>query len=350
MEQFEPNATSSKPLPQISEERATLVFLLDLFCKNSIETDTSSSRQVRESLDSFAKELMKPNDLELEKTLFRLRQYMNGLRVDETTYVQKTITEFRRIIWEFAEQLNQDDDQDLEQSVAFLREAVESNSVDLLKKQTRHFLTSYIQHQEKRNQKKSKRIDSIRKNLSTVKRQLVDANSSLRTDHLTQATNRRSFDETLKEVSQVCQMTESPACLMIMDIDHFKKINDTYGHALGDYVLIECVKLLKSVFTRENDCVARIGGEEFAVILPDYKIDHAVKKAEAALARIRNETLIDKENRIRFTISIGVAQFLPGETSSDWMKRSDQALYQAKASGRDRFIVAPNLSLQAKSA
>ena len=353
MEQLDPHASAQKGQNQtlhMSEERATLLFLLDLFCKNSIETDTTPSRQVREQLDSFAKMLLQHNDIELEKTLFRLRQYWGGLRVEETTYVQKTLTEFRRIIWDFAEQLSQDEDKDLEASVQVLRDAVESDSVEILKKQTRSFLQDYMKHQEKRTVKKTKRMESIRKNLTTVKKQLVDANTNLKTDHLTKALNRRFFDDSLKEIWQLSQVTEAPACLLIMDIDHFKKINDTYGHALGDYVLVECEKLLKSVFSRENDVLARIGGEEFAVLLPDYRIEHAVKKAEEALARIRKETIIDKENRIRFTISVGVAAVLRGEPAADWMKRADQALYEAKHSGRDRYVVSSNLSLQTKQA
>jgi diguanylate cyclase (GGDEF)-like protein len=350
MEQLDPKSEGIELKIQMSEERATLLFLLDLYCKNSIETDTNSSRKIRDDLDGFAKELLRPDDADLEKTLFRLRQYFTSYRVEETTYVQKTLAEFRRIIWEFAEQLSQDEDSDLEGSVQGLREAVESNSVELLKKHTKGFLQTYMKHQEKRQHAKTKRMDNIRKNLNSVKKQLVDANSNMRLDHLTKALNRKHFDESLAEVAKTAHLTQAPVCLMIMDIDHFKKINDTYGHALGDYVLIECVKLLKSVFSRENDIFARIGGEEFAVILPDYRVEHAVKKAEQALAKIRSETLIDKENRIRFTISLGLAQLLPTEDVQDWMKRADQALYSAKNSGRDKYVVAQALALHTKAA
>jgi diguanylate cyclase len=126
------------------------------------------------------------------------------------------------------------------------------------------------------------------------------------------------------------------------DIDFFKKINDSYGHDIGDFVLKECVQMLQGSFNRKEDFVARIGGEEFAVLLPDCKIEEAVKKAAVCLDKIRKEKLLHGKLEIKFTVSMGLAELNPGENAEQWLKRADQALYQSKNSGRDKYTVSPN--------
>ena len=138
--------------------------------------------------------------------------------------------------------------------------------------------------------------------------------------------------------------------LLLMDLDRFKNINDTYGHDIGDFILKECVKLLQSVFHQEGDFVARIGGEEFAIVLPNHNVEHAVKRAEAAMARIRKEVFIVENMELRFTVSMGIAQLSEDETTDNWIKRADAALYESKNSGRNRYTLArPATSLKAAS-
>jgi diguanylate cyclase len=175
-----------------------------------------------------------------------------------------------------------------------------------------------------------------------VKKQLVEANHAMRTDHLTGAYNRKSFDEAIKQHWQLYQISQVPVSLIILDIDFFKKINDRYGHDIGDFVLKECVKFLKEVYARPSDFVARIGGEEFAIILPEHAVEHAVQKAEEGLNRIRKEVFVKQDMELRFTVSMGIAQLENAETVDQWMKRADAALYESKNSGRNRHTVAPH--------
>ncbi|MCB0394894.1 MAG: GGDEF domain-containing protein, partial [Bdellovibrionales bacterium] len=133
---------------------------------------------------------------------------------------------------------------------------------------------------------------------------------------------------------------KAPVSLLILDIYHFKKVNDTYGHDIGDYVLIELVKMLKELFPKDNEFVARLGGEEFAVLLPDHQVKHAMVKAERALDRIRKEVLVHMDYKIKFTISIGIAELMEGEDTQHWFKRADSALYHSKNNGRNQFTVA----------
>jgi len=132
---------------------------------------------------------------------------------------------------------------------------------------------------------------------------------------------------------------------LLVDIDHFKKFNDTYGHQTGDEVL----KLLATTMTRAvkgDDIPARYGGEEFAVILPRTGLQGAVKVAEGIRERISTKKLVNRatdEDLGKITVSIGVGLFTFGEPLSDLIKRTDQALYKAKAVGRDRVVTQDDL-------
>lgn len=345
IEQFDFDLGNGKgaTAPNMNEERATLLFLIDTFNKHLIDVDGHPVRQVRANLDEFAKELVSATDL--ERTLFRLRQYLASYRVDETAYFTKTFEDFRAIIWDFVDQLAEDisaeqkDDSEIRTNLDNLREAVESNSIDVLRNHSRRFIDCYVEKQSKKDKRRATRMKSIRKNLALVKQQLGEAHNSARVDHLTNAFNRKTFDEYVDQQFKLAG--EQPLCLLMLDIDHFKKINDTYGHPIGDFVLKELVTTLKSLFTRDADLLARVGGEEFAILLPDYRAEHAMRKAEEVLARVRSETYVQGDQQIRFTVSIGVAQLMPGEDIAAWTKRADLALYNSKNTGRNKATLAP---------
>lgn len=336
-------------LPVISEEKATLIYMIDVYNKHLFEVEKHSVRKVREKLDSMAKDLVNSDPKELEKTLFELRQFFSSYRIDEYSYVQNTFDDFKRIVWDFADQLSEDlqfensKEKHLETNLKDLKEAVEANSIEILRLKSREFINSYVEYQSQKNELRKKRIANTKKNLDTVKKQLMEANNNLNVDHLTSASNRKSFDEYLKKVVQMNKINNGQVSIIMLDIDFFKKINDSYGHDIGDFVLKECVHTLKQVFNKDNEMVARIGGEEFVVVLPNHTSEHAVVRAEEAQKRIRNEAFIQGQVEIKFTVSMGIAQLFENETTSDWLKRADLALYQSKNSGRNKYTVAGKL-------
>jgi diguanylate cyclase len=343
-----PQGTEAQDVPPISDDRATLLFILDTYNKYLLDIDGHPMRKVRETLDDFSKLLLKTPEKDMGDVLFKLRQYLSSYRIDEYTFIQKTFDEFKSIIWDFADQLGEDlvidkeKDIEISQNLGHLREAVESNSIHVLKSKAREFIDYYVEVQNQRDDRRSKRLLRVKKNLQVVKRKLVEANQSMRTDHLTKAYNRKSFDEQLKNHHSLFNISKNPVSLITLDIDFFKKINDAYGHDIGDFVLKECVVLLQEIFNRKEDFVARIGGEEFAVILPDSRVEDAVRMAEEAMAKIRREVFIQGELEIKFTVSMGIAQLLNGEKVDQWLKRADQALYQSKNTGRNKYTVATN--------
>ena len=344
--EWDENAPANEGPSPISEDRATLLYIIDTFNKHLLEVERHPVRKIREVLDEFARELIDPKRRDQEKLLFRFRMFFASYRIDEYAYIQKTFDDFRGIIWDFVDQLAEDlqqeqsVDSEITASLGELREAVESNSIDLLKTQSRKFIDSYVEHQTKKDKRRTHRIHSIKKNLDSVRTQLLEANQSMRMDHLTGAYNRKSFDEQLKQYVRMTNLSPKPVTLVTLDIDHFKKVNDTFGHAVGDFALKECVKTLNRIFGRSNDFVARIGGEEFAIILPDYGIEKAVTLAEQVLNQTRKDVFVHEGHELRFTVSMGIAQLEAGETPDQWLKRGDDALYNSKQTGRNRYTVA----------
>jgi diguanylate cyclase (GGDEF)-like protein len=161
-----------------------------------------------------------------------------------------------------------------------------------------------------------------------------------RTDVLTNLFNRRYFDELLHLAFGLCLRRKTPITLVISDIDHFKVINDTYGHLAGDEYLKYIGQQLQDVFRRETDVVGRYGGEEFIVMLPDEELPTARQLAELFRNRVADHTLEYNGRSIRSTISLGIASGIPqaGEGPEILIERADTALYRAKNTGRNRVV------------
>jgi diguanylate cyclase len=171
---------------------------------------------------------------------------------------------------------------------------------------------------------------------------LIDALVELSSrDALTGLANRRSFELALaREVDRVARAGES-ALLLVVDIDHFKRVNDTFGHLAGDLVIRAVASALTRT-VRPMDLVARIGGEEFAILLPNCPVAFGPQVAERIRERVAGSPVTTPEGRrIEFTVSLGGA-FAPQwvrSTPGLWLERADQQLYRAKREGRDRVCL-----------
>ncbi|OHC72663.1 MAG: PleD family two-component system response regulator [Rhodospirillales bacterium RIFCSPLOWO2_01_FULL_65_14] len=169
------------------------------------------------------------------------------------------------------------------------------------------------------------------------------------TDSLTGLHNRRYLSTHLDSVMRRMHDSEKPVSLLMVDVDHFKKINDTYGHAAGDEVLYEVgQRILRNI--RGFDLAVRYGGEEFVVVMPDTPIEVALAVAERLCRRMAKERvgISDSSDRIHVTVSIGVAESrVRGDTAERLLKDADTALYQAKHAGRNRVIPIPDAAAHA---
>ncbi|MCH8179512.1 MAG: GGDEF domain-containing protein [Proteobacteria bacterium] len=171
-------------------------------------------------------------------------------------------------------------------------------------------------------------------------------NQLSRTDGLTGLANRRRFMEVLASELARCRRTGAPLCVALLDIDHFKQVNDRHGHLAGDAVLRDLAAILMASVRAPSDLPARIGGEEFALVLPDIRQDEAMAVCERLRERVASHAFRDDGDGrdgagpLALSISIGLAEAAEADTDRI-LVRADQALYRAKDSGRDRVCVAP---------
>lgn len=155
------------------------------------------------------------------------------------------------------------------------------------------------------------------------------------TDALTGMQNRRYFDDALREYLEEFRRIGKPVGLMLLDLDHFKAVNDNHGHDVGDEVLRRVAKCLQE-FTRYHDIVARMGGEEFAIVAPNMDVHKLTKFAERIRAAVSELAITSGNVRLRITTSVGLAVWDSKETPEAFYRRADGLLYQAKRRGRNR--------------
>ncbi|HEY0705796.1 MAG TPA: GGDEF domain-containing protein [Polyangia bacterium] len=157
-------------------------------------------------------------------------------------------------------------------------------------------------------------------------------------DPLTDLYNRRFFDRRLHEEFAYAARHQTPLSIILLDLDHFKRVNDTWGHPAGDEVLREVGALVRSCF-RQEDVAFRLGGEEFAIVVRGQTHDGARAAAERVRRVLAEATVPWEDDTIRFTASVGVATGMPGDTAesaSALLNAADRALYRAKSGGRNR--------------
>ena len=177
--------------------------------------------------------------------------------------------------------------------------------------------------------------------LERVREQAFAYERQAREDALTGLPNRRRFDEVLKRDMAVAQRAGHPLCLALIDLDHFKRINDTHSHSIGDAVLRDAAKLL-SVDSRAADLLARLGGEEFALLLPDTTMDEAITICERMQETFHLHGEWADVPGLYVTFSVGVAECRFDDTPARLLERADAAMYRAKKQGRNIICVDAN--------
>jgi diguanylate cyclase (GGDEF)-like protein len=198
-------------------------------------------------------------------------------------------------------------------------------------------IRSHQKHLAKENTSMIKENKKVKK----INAKLLEINQELdkysRTDVLTGLSNRRDFTEKINyELSRVHRSKKTFSILMC-DIDYFKKVNDTYGHDCGDYVLIYIADLLRTTL-REQDIIARWGGEEFIILLPDTSLKGAKEIAEKLRRRVAREQYVYNNKKFKLTVSIGISGYEEGHSIDDCIKIADESLYVAKETGRNKVL------------
>ncbi len=202
-----------------------------------------------------------------------------------------------------------------------------------------------LEVQQQINQELEVRVKERSGQLKLAMQRLETANEDLSrlniTDALTKVNNRRYFDQVMQEEIRRANLNGQPLAVVMADIDHFKAVNDTYGHLVGDEALKLVAETLKKQVSRKNHLVARYGGEEFAMILPSTPADDALLLADQARVAVQNLTFESRGEGIALRISLGVAAWVPraGDPQDLLVQTADRALYRAKQKGRNRVVV-----------
>lgn len=184
-----------------------------------------------------------------------------------------------------------------------------------------------------------KRIEASERKVKELEAELDKATSLVHEDFLTGTLNRRGMEDAFEREFARAERFNTPLCVGLLDIDHFKRLNDTYGHDAGDDALIHLVRVVKETL-RPTDVIARFGGEEFVIILPETGVEEGVKTMTRLQRALTKKFFLHNNEKLLITFSAGVALHMPGELPDAIIARADQALYKAKAAGRNRVISA----------
>lgn len=191
---------------------------------------------------------------------------------------------------------------------------------------------------DERRARQEAELRALNQRLESTVDELRAAQKESLTDALTRLANRRAFDAEVSKVLRLRSEFRQSATLILVDIDHFKAVNDAHGHPAGDAVLRRLADLLVKSFPRRGDFVGRYGGEEFAVVLAEVPLPAAHQLAARYLKVVRDTPVEYRGVQLRLTASAGVARLAPDESPEAWIARADRALLKAKADGRDRVV------------
>jgi diguanylate cyclase len=184
-----------------------------------------------------------------------------------------------------------------------------------------------------------KEVTEAEARIKELENKLAHMSELVREDQLTGSLNRRGMDDIFEREADRADRRNTPLCVALLDLDNFKRLNDTHGHAAGDEALIHLVRVVKQTL-RSIDVIARYGGEEFVIIMPETELDEAAQAMTRVQRELTKHFFTTDDKRLFITFSAGVALRAPREPQEQLIKRADKAMYEAKQSGKNRVVKA----------
>ncbi len=212
------------------------------------------------------------------------------------------------------------------------------NLLDDIMQDTRVIQTSALRSHEELLESR-KQVESAEAKISKLEKELSEVSELVQLDQLTGALNRRGLDAAFDREAKRVDRSHAPLSLALLDIDNFKRLNDSMGHQVGDQALVHLCNVIKEAL-RPSDSVARYGGEEFVIVLPDVAADEAAGTVERLQRELTKHFFLHENERILVTFSAGVAQRGEEEPQEEVIARADKAMYQAKRTGKNRVVIA----------
>lgn len=278
-----------------------------------------------------------------------VRRFYVDRRRSETSFVSSRLQDYRGIIEQFVIGLKQIAVQNgatkklVSEGLGSIEAAINGGKLDDIKKALAlvvndvgfAFSEQEIQHQQQ--------IYELNQRIDVLREDLVAAQEEMQLDSLTEICNRGAFSAALQRHVNTYFLLRQPVSVIMIDVDNFKAINDTFGHPAGDSVLQAIAGHLSRIFVRRNDVVARYGGDEFAIILPDSDIKGLASTLQRMLKVIRSikietaDDAVTAKPEIVVSCSAGCAEICETDTVESLVNRADKALYEAKQAGRNRY-------------
>jgi diguanylate cyclase len=349
-----PPKTSQQP-PDADVALDALASVLRAFGENAFDTDERSAASIKDQAEDWARRVLVGGSEEERETQasfardFRgARKFVSEQRSHEKVYVDRSVGNMRDTVRAFARALtsmvseDRAADEQLGAQVGRLVSACQLNDTDALKREAEQVAALVSDVVTRRRQREKDQLAVLTERVRALRTELNDARAKAELDPLTQLYNRAAFDAHLERVAALGLLLGAEPCILMVDIDHFKSVNDRYGHASGDRVLKAIADALVRTFLRKEDFVARYGGEEFAVIVPDSTQQGVLMRTERLMKMVSESTIAPSsgDQPIRVTLSIGLTRLVPGEEAAQWLERADKALYAAKRAGRARVMTA----------
>jgi diguanylate cyclase len=359
-----PNATSAQasgpaPANNASAEDAALdavANLLKSFGENAFDTDNVTAYETRTECEGWAKKITVGGgkgevDENGQPKAFRrdfagVRRYFTAQRSHEREFVGRSLGNLREAVHAFARCLtttvgeDRAADERVGAQLGKLVGAFQSNDSQAIRYEAEGIVLVVQEVMAKRSESQKRMLGELSQKISDLREELQEVREKAALDPLTQLFNRAALDAHLDRVADLAFLLSSSPCILMIDVDHFKRINDTYGHPAGDEVLRRVADMQVRNFLRREDFVARYGGEEFVVVIPDSSLHNAELRAERVRQSIEELEIETSKGKISCTVSIGLASLASGDTGKSWLARADSALYEAKGSGRNCVKVA----------
>ncbi len=282
--------------------------------------------------------------LELEKFLGQLTErliHIEGALEESDSSTREVFENRRRLDEEIEEQTRDMEDRARQATDLGALKALVQQRVDTLRRRMSEFQAeeqSLIARHEKQMAELMARIQEMEKETEELRTQVREERRQAFTDALTGLPNRFAYEERLEQEYERWKRYRSPLSIVVVDVDHFKRINDTYGHQAGDKALRIIAREL-AVAIRKTDFIGRYGGEEIVILMPETDAESALAAAEKLRRRIEECGFHFREKRVTITVSCGVSEYRDGDTPESAFERADQALYRAKQLGRNRCVV-----------